>query len=325
MKKALGWVVLATVAVAAIAQNNGMSVVNSFAKTAYDAKTLKVNYTSQVIGGSPRQFNIELSKPNKARIESDSQLIVADGANIVTYDKKSKTYFKQPQNEAALMGLFKNEDISLWRAFFDGNFGRSVVSAKAMPNKTIGGQPLKVVQVAFDATGKTSTTMYIDNGNLLRRAQRELSDQGVNESTLLIMSNIAIGGDEGDYAFKAPEGSREISMEELNASKWYYNLDEAKKVAKATNRKIFVDFMASWCGPCKMLDRDVLQTEGFKAYGKQFVFLKIDVDEQPNVARAYNIEAMPTQMVLDAEGAVIGKTVGYGGAHAFYSWINQYR
>ena len=99
---------------------------------------------------------------------------------------------------------------------------------------------------------------------------------------------------------------------------------QAEQIAANTHRKIFVDFMASWCGPCHMLHDNVLVTDEFKKLSKYFVFVQIDVDQQPSVAAAYEVTAMPTQLVLDAQGTVLGRTVGYGGPEAFYSFINQY-
>ena len=71
-----------------------------------------------------------------------------------------------------------------------------------------------------------------------------------------------------------------------------------------------------------MLDADVLQTERFKDLAtKKLVLLRIDVDAQKSIASMYGIEAMPTQMVLDKNGQVVAKTVGYGGPDAFYSFL----
>jgi len=47
-------------------------------------------------------------------------------------------------------------------------------------------------------------------------------------------------------AFVAPEGSRELSLDEVNASKWYENLEEAKAAAARTHKLVMVDFYADW-------------------------------------------------------------------------------
>lgn len=60
----------------------------------------------------------------------------------------------------------------------------------------------------------------------------------------------------------------------------------------AGNKLVVIDFMATWCGPCKMIApklEDISTTMCEKV-----VVLKVDVDECEDVALAYNISSMPT-------------------------------
>src|SRR5688572_9607035 len=106
MKRKSIWIAgVVGAATLALAQGSGSPILNAYVRTVNEAPALSVDYTAQMIGGSSVEYSIDLAKPNKARIDSPAQLIVADGTNITTYDKSCNTYFKEPQSQAALMDL----------------------------------------------------------------------------------------------------------------------------------------------------------------------------------------------------------------------------
>lgn len=61
-----------------------------------------------------------------------------------------------------------------------------------------------------------------------------------------------------------------------------------------------VDFYATWCGPCKRLS-PVLE-ELSKEYAGQIDFYKIDVDKEPEIARAFGISSIPTLLFSPMKG-----------------------
>jgi thiol-disulfide isomerase/thioredoxin len=324
MRRLLTLSIVAAAALVVFAQG-GSTVLGEYAKKLSDAKSLSVTYVVQRVGGAPSEYNLQLAKPNMIRFDKPDELIVGDGTTLTVYSKSAKTYYKQPQNADAVKSILSADEARLWAAFFDGNAFANT-SAKALGKQNRKGQSYDAVQVALDKTGKKTMTYLFDGDKLAKVGIIDLNDPQGKQTFIIDAKDLSLFGvaaDLGDaFAFKPPAGSREISASELNSARWYTDLEEAKKVAAATNRKIFVDFMATWCGPCKMLEHDVLSTEEFKKMSKYVVFLQIDVDAQPSVAKMYGIEAMPTQMVLAADGSVISKTVGYGGAQAFYNWFN---
>jgi len=126
--------------------------------------------------------------------------------------------------------------------------------------------------------------------------------------------DIAIdAADDSLFAFSAPAGAKKVEIAAGDLSKWYFNLDEAKKVAKASNRMLFVDFNATWCGPCQMYKREVFTTAEFKAYGKYFVFVDIDTDEQPALAQQFGASAIPDLHFLKSDGTEVHRVIGYKG------------
>ena len=80
--------------------------------------------------------------------------------------------------------------------------------------------------------------------------------------------------------------------------------NEFKEVIK--KGKVVVDLFATWCGPCKMLSpildeisEEITTTE----------FYKIDVDDNQDVAREYNVMSIPTVLIFQ-NGELVNKIVG---------------
>jgi len=65
------------------------------------------------------------------------------------------------------------------------------------------------------------------------------------------------------------------------------------KLKDAGNKLVVVDFFATWCGPCKMIAPKV---EVMSNEMTDVVFLKVDVDENEEIATEYKVSAMPTFM-----------------------------
>ena len=71
--------------------------------------------------------------------------------------------------------------------------------------------------------------------------------------------------------------------------------------------KVLVDLFATWCGPCRMLSPIVDQVEQEHPEVK---FVKIDVDELPQIAARYNVASIPT-LVLLQDGQLVNKSIGF--------------
>lgn len=72
--------------------------------------------------------------------------------------------------------------------------------------------------------------------------------------------------------------------------------DFSKKLDEAGDKLVVVDFYATWCGPCKMIEPFLKQqSEIFK---DEVVFLKVDVDENEEIASQYEISCMPTFLFI---------------------------
>ena len=70
---------------------------------------------------------------------------------------------------------------------------------------------------------------------------------------------------------------------------------------------VLVDFWAEWCGPCKMV-APVLD-EIARDYEGKITIAKVNVDENPQIARTYQIMSIPTMSVFSG-GEVVKSIVG---------------
>lgn len=82
--------------------------------------------------------------------------------------------------------------------------------------------------------------------------------------------------------------------------------DWDRELSAAGPRLVVVDFFATWCGPCKFISPKV---EALARDRRDVVFLKVDVDEVPDVAQSCAISAMPT-FQLFKRGAKLDEVVG---------------
>ena len=86
------------------------------------------------------------------------------------------------------------------------------------------------------------------------------------------------------------------------------NQDSFQKEVLEFKGKVLVDFWASWCGPCQMLG-PIIDEIGDE-YKDKIKIVKIDVDENQNLALQYNISSIPAVLIFD-DGKVVGTIIGF--------------
>ncbi|MGW3632920.1 thioredoxin [Streptomyces sp. NPDC005122] len=91
-------------------------------------------------------------------------------------------------------------------------------------------------------------------------------------------------------------------------------------VAEQAGPYVLVDLWATWCGPCRMvspaLERVARQLAG------RVKLVKVDIDRSPRLAQRFQVQAVPTLLLLD-KGEVISRRTGAAPAPALRQWVEE--
>ena len=75
---------------------------------------------------------------------------------------------------------------------------------------------------------------------------------------------------------------------------------------KASDKTVLLDFYADWCGPCRMVAPII---DEISAENPNILVGKINVDEDPELAQAFDITSIPTLVVMK-NGEVVNVSMG---------------
>ena len=92
------------------------------------------------------------------------------------------------------------------------------------------------------------------------------------------------------------------NIKDVNTDNFMNDVIEASK-----DKPIIVDFWAPWCGPCRMVAPVVEEIS--KDFEGKIKVLKLNTDENPNVASQYGIRSIPTLMIFKG-GQKVDTVVG---------------
>ena len=91
-----------------------------------------------------------------------------------------------------------------------------------------------------------------------------------------------------------------------------------KAVVRDGGKPVLLDFYADWCGPCRMM---APVFERLSEEREDVIFGKVNVDEQTEIARSFEISSIPT-VVLVKDGVIAGAKVGLASRAELLSLID---
>ena len=86
----------------------------------------------------------------------------------------------------------------------------------------------------------------------------------------------------------------------------HVNKEEWQKI-QSDPKPAFVDFWATWCGPCRMIAPTFEKLA--EKYSNEINFAKVNVDEEPEIAGQFGIRSIPT-LLLIKDGKVAEQVIG---------------
>lgn len=118
---------------------------------------------------------------------------------------------------------------------------------------------------------------------------------------------------------------------------WVATYKEALKKSKKEKKPVLMYFTGSdWCGPCKILDKDLFHTEKFKAIAdKDLVLLEVDIPRRKDIVpqdkmsenlylqSKYKVKAFPTLLMVNHRGKKIAEKKGYVITEYYYPFFQS--
>ena len=83
---------------------------------------------------------------------------------------------------------------------------------------------------------------------------------------------------------------------------------------------IFVDFWAPWCGYCRRLSPAIERMS--EEHGETVKMVKLDIDEEPELAEKYDIDTIPS-LLLFRDGELVSSVVNPGSQDAVEDWLRE--
>lgn len=102
-------------------------------------------------------------------------------------------------------------------------------------------------------------------------------------------------------------------MSVLNLTKEIYENEVLK-----SDKKVLIDFYATWCGPCRMVSPIV---DEIAEEHPEYLVCKVNVDNEPELAKEYRVMSIPMLVVLK-DGEVVESVVGARPKEAILEMLN---
>ena len=106
---------------------------------------------------------------------------------------------------------------------------------------------------------------------------------------------------------------------------WGEDFDTALRQAAESGKELVVAFHSDGCPPCTAMDRTVLGSQAVQRSLADFVPVRVNVAQNPDLAQRYFVQVTPTYAVLGPSGKLVARTDGYHTEEMFVAFLQQAR
>jgi HEAT repeat protein/thiol-disulfide isomerase/thioredoxin len=103
------------------------------------------------------------------------------------------------------------------------------------------------------------------------------------------------------------------------------SLKAASEAAAADQSLVLLVFSATWCGPCKMLKSQTLDSPDFLQRAGALQIVDLDVDADPQNARVFDVSSIPALFLLTADGKIVSHKIGFMAVLDLLQWLDASR
>lgn len=116
-------------------------------------------------------------------------------------------------------------------------------------------------------------------------------------------------------------GSRASAQDDAPAIKFFNSIDEAR-ASTDEPLPLVISFGATWCGWCNKMAVDTYGDERMQEVATRFLWVKIDIDEERELAARYRVSGVPHTTVLNEKNRVLGGVGGYMTAEKLIAFLD---
>lgn len=107
---------------------------------------------------------------------------------------------------------------------------------------------------------------------------------------------------------------------------WGADFEKAEAFAKEKGIPLVIHFHAHWCGPCRTMESEVLNTAEVHAMlSSGIVGVKVNSDDRRDLVSRFGISSLPTDVIMTPDGKILSKDVGSPGRSGYVARLGRFR